>query len=468
VTTANAPTDLVVVLPGITGTQLRQDSKLVWAPSAGAALRAIGTFGRSIKRLQLPDDIGHSHPGDGVEAAGLMPDLHVLPGIWTPVKGYDVLLERLRSLGYRDVSKDLAAPPGNLLLLGYDWRLSNRYTGQWIGSHVEHALERWRAQGGCYADARVVFVCHSMGGLVARWYIERCGGKDITRKLITLGTPYRGAARALEQLVNGVHQGLGPFAIDLTRFARSLPSMHQLLPEYACIERDRDLAKTTETSVPELRTTVINATMNFHTELSHAEAARPDSLAGTHPIVGFGQATATTARICGRRVISSDTYRGQDLAGDATVPIVGACRADVPMTSPLLRRICDKHGNLQRNKAALDEIEGILAARPVDVRADEDSADVAVSLPELIVAGEELPVSVQFSGSRRASLRLAITDESERLVEARVMRPPAATRITDLPPGAYTVSVTGLSQGVSAVSSTVLVWDTAQNDISST
>ena len=103
------PTDLVAVVPGILGSTLRQDSHLVWAPSAGAALRAIATFGASIKRLQLPDGIGDEHPRDGVEPASLMPDLHVLPGIWTPVKGYDVLLKRLRSLGYRDISADPAA-----------------------------------------------------------------------------------------------------------------------------------------------------------------------------------------------------------------------------------------------------------------------------------------------------------------------------------------------------------------------
>ena len=33
-----------------------------------------------------------------MEPAGLMPDLHVLPGIWTAVKGYDTLLARLRAL----------------------------------------------------------------------------------------------------------------------------------------------------------------------------------------------------------------------------------------------------------------------------------------------------------------------------------------------------------------------------------
>lgn len=462
---ADLPTDLVVVLPGIMGTQLRQDGALVWGPSAGAVVRAITTFGWSIKRLRLPDDVGDDDPGDAVLPAGLMPDLHALPGIWTPVKGYDVLLGKLRSLGYRDSSQDLAAP-ANLLPLGYDWRLSNRRTGQQIGRVVEPALERWRAQGGQYADARVVFICHSMGGLAARWYIERCGGAEITRKLITLGTPYRGAAQALEQLVNGVHAGLGPFAVDLTNFARSLPSLHQLMPEYACIEREATLAKTTEITVPELRAANVSAAMSFHTDLADAEAARSDSLATTHAIVGTRQATATTVRISGGRVVALDTYGEDDLTGDATVPIVGACRKDVPMDSPVLRRICDKHGNLQRNRAALDEIEGILTARPVVVRAAYP-AEVAVDVPDLILAGQDLPVGVRFGEPRSAAVRLAIIDESGREVEARAMHPPANTTVTDLRPGAYTVRVTGLSPGISPVSSTVLVWDTAWNDINS-
>src|SRR6185437_7902808 len=114
------------------------------------------------------------------------------------------------------------------------------------------ALARWRAQGGRFADATLTFVGHSMGGLVARWYIEHCGGADITGKLITFGTPYRGAANALEQLVNVARKGIGPLAIDLTRMARSMPSLHQLLPEYACIQNGRELARTTEIQLPEV------------------------------------------------------------------------------------------------------------------------------------------------------------------------------------------------------------------------
>jgi len=458
------PTDLVVVLPGIMGSQLRKDGGLVWGASAGAAVRAIATFGRSVKRLQLPDGIGDDHPCDGVQPAGIMPDLHLLPGIWTPVKGYDVLLQRLRSLGYRDVSPDPGAPPGNLLPLGYDWRLSNRWTGQWIGSQVEAALDRWQGQRGPYADARLIFVCHSMGGLVARWYLERCGGAAITRKLITLGTPYRGAAKALEQLINGVYKGLGPLAVDLTCFARSLPSLYQLVPEYACIEHDGDLAKTTELSLPDLDTAMTTAAMRFHTELQDAESGRPDSLSATHAIVGIRQATPTTVQISDGQALPIDTYRGEDLAGDATVPLVGACRADVPMDSPTLRRVPDKHGNLQRNRAALDELEGILTARPVHVRASA-TIEASADLPDLILAGQPLPVRVQLADAHRAAARITITDESGHLVAARVITPPATTSIDGLAPGAYTVDVTGLgaSPAIAPVTSTVLVWPTRKD-----
>ena len=395
-----------------------------------------------------------------------MPDLHVLPGIWTPVKGYDVLLKRLRSIGYRDISTDPAAPPGNLLPVAYDWRLSNRYTGQQLATLIEPALDRWRAQGGPYADAQVIFVCHSMGGLAARWYIERCGGAEITRKLITLGTPYRGAARALEQLVNGTRQGLGPFGISLTSFARSMPSLHQLLPEYACIEHGGDLAKTTEVTVPELDSAMVADAMRFHTDLADAEVSRPDSLQATHPIIGIRQSTATTASLVGGRVMLIDTYRGENHYGDATVPIVSASRPDVPMDSNTLRRVPDKHGNLQRNPAALDELEGILTAQSLIVRAAAPIG-LQVEAPEFALAGEDITVRVTPAETTRHAVRLAITSETGHLTESRVLRPgrgTAVTTIDGLAPGAYTIDITGTDPGspLAPVSSDILIWETPE------
>jgi hypothetical protein len=456
------PGDVVVVLPGIMGSTLRKDGRLVWAPSAGAAVRAVITFGKSIRRLKLPDHIGDDQPGDGVEPVALMPDLHHLPDIWTPTKGYAALLARLRRLGYREADDRAGGAPGNLVPLAYDWRLSNRRTAEWIKPKVELALERWRAHDDGNADARLVFVCHSMGGLVARWYIERCGGAEITRKLITLGTPYRGAAKALAQLVNGVHPGLGPLALDLTAFARSLPSLHQLRPEYACIANGERLAKLTEVAIPELDATKVADAMALHTDLAAAERVRPESLAATHAIVGVNQTTPTTATIAHGAIVADPRYGADELYGDATVPLVAACRADVRMDSNMLRRVPDKHGNLQRNRAALDELEGILTAQPITVRA-AGTAELRVDLPELLIAGQDLPLSIAIDDARRTAVLVTATHESgetERRV-VKLTRGRATTTFDWRRTGAYTIDVAGVDQfaGIAPVSSDLLIWD---------
>ena len=75
--------DLVVVVPGLLGSTLARDGALLWAPAAGAAWRAITSFGASLKALTPPTHIGDDHSGDGVEPVALVPDLHLLPGLWT-------------------------------------------------------------------------------------------------------------------------------------------------------------------------------------------------------------------------------------------------------------------------------------------------------------------------------------------------------------------------------------------------
>ncbi len=397
-----ASTDLVVVLPGIMGSTLRKDNKLVWAPSAGAVLQAVFTLGRSLTALRLPAGIGDGHPDDGVEPVDLMPDLHAIPGIWTPIKGYDHLLRRLRSL-YK------SGKIGEVLPVAYDWRLSNRYNAERLASIIHPALERRRASSPERADAQLVFVCHSMGGLVARWYLEKCGGAELTRKLITLGTPYRGAAKAVEQLVNGVRKGIGPLSVSLTEFARSLPSLHQLLPSYACIEHAGSLHRLGETTVPELNTAMVNDALAFHADLAAAEAARPASVTMTHAIVGTRQPTWTSLHINGTGVAALDTIGRDNDFGDGTVPLAGAIGHDLPMDTNTVRRIVDQHGNLQANPWALDELEEVLVTTPVRRRAGA-TVSVRVAVPDLILASEPLPV-VDIEADRPPAVQIQIIFE---------------------------------------------------------
>ena len=92
-----ASNDLIVVIPGITGSTLTRDGKEIWSSKPTTVLAALATFGRQIRKLQLPSDIGDQTPDDGVETAALISHLHFIPGLWTPIHGYDKLVERLRA-----------------------------------------------------------------------------------------------------------------------------------------------------------------------------------------------------------------------------------------------------------------------------------------------------------------------------------------------------------------------------------
>lgn len=476
-------TDLVVVLPGITGSTLgvRGDDgspagdNLIWAPSAGAVWKLL-SGGNSILKYALPDGIGDDHPGDGVEPIALMPDVHALPGIWTPIKGYDVLVRALEELGHR---RDNGAKPANLLTFPYDWRLSNRYNGERLGAVVEPALEKLRAQGGQYADARAVFVCHSMGGLVARWYIEKCGGAEVTRKLITLGTPWRGATDALEQLVNGVRKGVGPLSIDLTAFSRSMPSLFQLLPEYACISKGADFAKTTEISLPEISTTMVADAMAFHTDLQAAERDRAASRDTAHMIVGTRQPTKTTVTLHDGKAVTAETFGGDNDYGDGTVTLTGAVGLGEALDTNRAVRVPDQHTNLQGNQFALDQIREILTAKPVR-RRDMRTVSVRAMVPDLVTSGH-LKVSFDLEADRAGTAggavdvgadppreQVQVTVRSEKGAVLGVSEPKlraghGAASFEGLPPGTHTVTIGGATPGstVRDVTSTTVIWPQA-------
>lgn len=73
--------------------------------------------------------------------------------------------------------------------------------------------------------AQVDLVGHSMGGLICAWYLQELGGAAHVRRLVTLGTPWRGTRiavfglrREARDLLPGseIVQGLGPPAVPTT------------------------------------------------------------------------------------------------------------------------------------------------------------------------------------------------------------------------------------------------------------
>ncbi|WP_030084483.1 MULTISPECIES: alpha/beta fold hydrolase [Streptomyces] len=77
----------------------------------------------------------------------------------------------LESLNYSPLTRDIRAAAGLL------------------GRHVEEICTRT-------GHHRVDIVGHSLGGLIARYYVQRLGGDRRVRTLVTLGTPHGGTAVA--------------------------------------------------------------------------------------------------------------------------------------------------------------------------------------------------------------------------------------------------------------------------------
>ncbi|WP_369196042.1 esterase/lipase family protein [Streptomyces djakartensis] len=65
--------------------------------------------------------------------------------------------------------------------LTYDIRVA----AERLGRHIEEVCERTGTE-------RVDVVGHSLGGLIARYYVQRLGGDTRVRTLVTLGTPHAG------------------------------------------------------------------------------------------------------------------------------------------------------------------------------------------------------------------------------------------------------------------------------------
>jgi triacylglycerol lipase len=69
---------------------------------------------------------------------------------------------------------------------------------------------------------RIHVVGHSMGGLVARYYVQRLGGDAYVHTLVTLGTPHQGT-RAARLLPRGICRQLAPTSDVIAELAEPAP-----------------------------------------------------------------------------------------------------------------------------------------------------------------------------------------------------------------------------------------------------
>lgn len=70
---------------------------------------------------------------------------------------------------------------------------------------------------------QIDIVAHSMGGLIARYYVKRLGGDRYVRSLVTLGTPHHGSPMAIPGILT-----LGAFSRAIWQLAPMSPFIRRL------------------------------------------------------------------------------------------------------------------------------------------------------------------------------------------------------------------------------------------------
>lgn len=217
------PPHFLVIVPGWMGSNLQAADKMVW-----------GNFFHTMRnplqwRTQLDSLFqAMTYPNPELKPAGILDEVVFVPP-WGKLQTYGRLLKALHDMGYKVDPQDNKANTRTAYTFAYDWRQDNRISADQLGRAIEH----WRSN---HPGAQTWIIAHSNGGLVARWYIEKLGGKDYVSKLFLMGAPSDGTPIALQALMEGLailirkifnRYGCHERSRDLLR---TFPSLYQLLP----------------------------------------------------------------------------------------------------------------------------------------------------------------------------------------------------------------------------------------------
>jgi hypothetical protein len=321
---------------------------------------------------------------------------------------------------------------------------------------------------------RVIIVAHSMGGLIARYWVT-LDNWNICRAILTLGTPHRGAPKALDYLVNGPPRWV-PGGRGLRDLLREWPSVYELVPRYQSVEdvRSPDNGNTEapkalypkDLHLPTLQDKIA-AAFKVHRRI---EDAWERNAAETHCIayVGRGHGTALKASWDGTRLITSKKRptwlpMAPEERGDGTVPELSASPIEQgTYLDP--RYLTERHSRMVTASECISELTKLLEM----MRPSNRTVRGALSLPLMIGLDLEdsylrgYPVEVQAWLTPRllvppgVSLNFELTCDGNLVREGRLNSGDGgvwSTRFTDLAAGTYEITVDATPRDILQMSS---------------
>ncbi|MCH7764614.1 MAG: hypothetical protein IIB95_12900 [Candidatus Marinimicrobia bacterium] len=240
------PKNPIIIIPGIMGSQL-VDSKtgdMVWGKiiDLKAAKPHEALIHPEIDGLELPTDKRPiSENRDGLVPTNILTNYEMINRV-AEVEAYQGLIQRFSQCGLREGNIHQCTARDNLYLFGYDWRRDLVETARLLGERIEE-IQRVSDN----PDQKVSFIAHSMGGIVATYYLMY-GKKDVisglsdpgeipepnyvgaknVEKVFFLGVPFGGTPYAFKTLHEGEY--LGPFVHVSQWITFTMPSLYEMLP----------------------------------------------------------------------------------------------------------------------------------------------------------------------------------------------------------------------------------------------
>ncbi len=453
--------DIVVLIPGVMGSVLQKDDKDLWIPSQVAFSGLTSLGGSSLQQLKLEeDDPNVDDLGDGIQATRLIVLPRLIAGL-SKTDGYSVL-SRLITDNFQVIKANgNNDKPANFFEFPYDWRRDNRVAARKLKNLIDQRLPQWRNHTGI-KDARVIILAHSMGGLVARYYLEVLEGWQDCRALVTFGTPYRGSTLAVNYLANGYKQSF----LELTEVVRSFTSVYQLMPIYEMLNVSGKYQRVAETDgIPNIDKNLAEQALAFHREIENAvNQHQKDNQYLTSgykiiPFVGFRQDTLQSAELSeGKLTASYELPYGFDSSlseGDGTVPRLSAIPIELDQDYRETY-IAQKHSYLQSSSQVLSDLRERLKQMQIThkpIRGPEPNREVAqraainLNLDDLYLADEpvELRAKILNLSTDAMALQAHITpvcgDGKELKVDFRQQNDKWVLTIDDLTPGLYRLEV---------------------------
>ncbi len=333
--------DKVVLIPGICGSELMDGADLLWPGTPWN--KVFSNYPDA-----FVDKLAHSRT---VRPTGILRSVPLTVGGITlhHFDGYGQAFAALEEIGFSEQG-------GTLIPFAYDWRRDVRQTAATLRDFlVKQNL----------AGARVGIVAHSMGGLVARYLLERIGlPPGVTVSIAVLvAVPHLGAPSSLQNII-----GLRP-EIFLTAAQCKVvvgnpefPSAYQLLPRAnvpALLQvagvlgyREEDILGDEVRQALNLSAGSLKAAEGLWSELKMQDSAW-EPPCRYFAIVGNEQRTIA-ANYLGLEGVLAQALE-EEGAGDGTVPLWSAASPRIPS-----RYVPSEHGSMFTDPRARQIMRALL------------------------------------------------------------------------------------------------------------